>query len=107
MTVTITGPNNIPIALNDSAVTFEDQSVVVQVLSNDSDIDPQNLTVTHINGSPISVGTPVSVGVRGGTATLAVARPYSHDDVARRLGEPDEDIVTPVVREFLQGCLDL
>lgn len=43
----------------------------------------------------------------GGTATLAVARPYSHDDVARRLGEPDEDIVTPVVREFLQGCLDL
>ncbi len=70
VTVTITGPNNIPIALNDSAVTFEDQSVVVQVLSNDSDIDPQNLTVTHINGSPVSVGTPVSVGVRGGTATL-------------------------------------
>jgi VCBS repeat-containing protein len=51
-------------------MTFEDQSVVVSVLGNDSDIDPQILTVTHINGSPISVNTPVAVGVRGGTATL-------------------------------------
>ena len=70
VTVTITGPNNIPIALDDSAVTFEDQSVIVNVLNNDSDIDPQVLTVTHINGNPVSAGTPVSVGVRGGTATL-------------------------------------
>ncbi|MCA9144379.1 MAG: tandem-95 repeat protein [Planctomycetales bacterium] len=70
VTVTITGPNNQPTALNDVATTFEDQSVVITVLSNDSDIDPQPLTVTHINGNPISTGTPVAVGVRGGTATL-------------------------------------
>jgi VCBS repeat-containing protein len=70
VTVTITGPNNIPIALDDSATTFEDQSVVVSVLSNDSDIDPQNLSVIRINGNAISTGVPVAVGVRGGTATL-------------------------------------
>jgi len=32
--VTITGPNIIPTALNDVAMTFEDQSIAVQVLSN-------------------------------------------------------------------------
>ncbi len=42
----------------------------------------------------------------GGTAALSVARPYSHEDVSRKLGEPGEDIVTPAVRQFLQQCLD-
>jgi len=41
----------------------------------------------------------------GGTATLALARPYSHEEVSSELGDPDDDIVTPAVRDFLLGCL--
>ncbi|OOC11734.1 hypothetical protein BM451_20070, partial [Dickeya dadantii] len=44
--VTITPVNDAPVAANDSATTAEDTPVTVNVLSNDSDVDGDSLTVT-------------------------------------------------------------
>jgi VCBS repeat-containing protein/CshA-type fibril repeat protein len=58
-----------PRAVNDSAVTNEDTSVVIDVLANDRDPDAgDTLTITQINGQNISVGG--SVAVTNGTVTL-------------------------------------
>lgn len=46
VTVTVTALNDLPVARDDSAVTFEDQPVSIDVLVNDSDADGDTLTVT-------------------------------------------------------------
>jgi VCBS repeat-containing protein len=73
VTITITGPNNMPVAMNDSQVTFADATAVIAVLANDVDTDPgQTLNVVQINGQAISPGNTVNIGTRGATLTLAV-----------------------------------
>jgi VCBS repeat-containing protein len=44
--VTVNPVNDVPVALNDSAVTPEDQPVTIPVLANDSDVDGDPLTIT-------------------------------------------------------------
>ncbi len=52
---------NLPPTSGDDAVTTpEDTPVVVTVLSNDFDPDGDPLTITHINGTAISIGNPVT-----------------------------------------------
>ena len=52
---------NLPPASGDDAVTTpEDTPVVATVLSNDFDPDGDPLVITHINGTAISVGNPVT-----------------------------------------------
>ena len=50
VTVTVTAPpppaNNAPVAMDDTADTDEDESVVINVLANDDDADGDTLTVT-------------------------------------------------------------
>ena len=41
----------------------------------------------------------------GGTATVLVVNPYTHEDVNRRLGAPGEELETPTVADFLGRCL--
>ena len=56
-TITVSGINDPPVALNDVATTNEDTPVLINVLSNDSDLDgnlvPSTVTITTppINGS--------------------------------------------------------
>ena len=50
-----------PVATNDQASTGVGQPVVLDVLSNDTDADGDDLTVTQVNGQPIAAGTPVEV----------------------------------------------
>jgi acetyl esterase/lipase len=45
-----------------------------------------------------------AMNAAGGTATLLTAAGSTHADVNRRLGEPDEAVVTPAVRDFVTGC---
>ncbi len=56
--VTVTDPNNAPIANADTAGTIEGQLVTVNVLGNDSDPDGDPLTVTNV------------INISGGTAIL-------------------------------------
>ena len=66
---TVTPVNDAPIAANDSFTVAEDDSVTVNVLSNDSDVDGNPLTITHVNGTAITAGGP-AVSVTNGSVAL-------------------------------------
>jgi DNA/RNA endonuclease G (NUC1) len=59
VTVTINSVNDNPVAGSDSATTDEDNSVVVDVRGNDSDVDGDSITITNVSGA--SKGTAVSI----------------------------------------------
>jgi hypothetical protein len=60
VTVTVTAVNDRPVAVNDTAITSEDTPAIIDVLSNDSDPDGDNLTVGEVmqgsNGSVVNNG---------------------------------------------------
>ena len=62
ITVTITGTNDAPVATADTVVGVEDTSVTIDVLANDTDVDGEALTISHINGVNIGVNGTVSLG---------------------------------------------
>ncbi len=47
VTVSITGVNDAPVAVDDTGTTNEDESVSIDVLANDSDVEDDDLTVTQ------------------------------------------------------------
>lgn len=59
--VHVTLVNDAPVANNDGFITFENTGTAIQVLINDTDAEGNPLTVTRINGQPISVGSWVGV----------------------------------------------
>ena len=63
VTVTINGAADSPVAVNDTATTDEDTVKEISVLENDSDPNTakENLTITKIGDSAISVGSPVTL----------------------------------------------
>ncbi|HEX3128414.1 MAG TPA: Ig-like domain-containing protein, partial [Thermoanaerobaculia bacterium] len=63
--MTITGVNDPPDAVNDTASTNEDTAVSIQVRSNDTDPDEQNLTITAV-----TQGTKGSVSINAGTSVI-------------------------------------
>ena len=62
LTITVTGVNDAPVAVDDRAITPEDTPVTIPVLANDSDPDGDPLTVTQVDGQPITAGgSPVQI----------------------------------------------
>src|SRR6185369_17947180 len=62
ITVTVTGTQDPPVAVNDFTNSVEDVSVTIQPLSNDSDPDGDSLTITSVsptNGTASISGTNV------------------------------------------------
>ena len=66
---TVTPVNDAPVAAHDSFTVAEDDSVTVNVLGNDSDVDGNPLTITHVNGTAITAGGP-AVSVTNGSVQL-------------------------------------
>lgn len=66
VTVTVNPVNDAPVAVNDTAQTNANTPANVNVVSNDSDVDGDVLTVSQVNGSSANVGTAVT-GSNGGT----------------------------------------
>jgi VCBS repeat-containing protein len=75
-TVTVNGVNDAPVAGNDSAVTYEDTPVIIDVLNNDSDVDVgDTLTVDSV-----TQGTNGSIINNGGNITYTPAPGFSGND---------------------------
>ncbi|NVK20871.1 MAG: cadherin-like domain-containing protein, partial [Methylocystaceae bacterium] len=68
VTIDVSGVNDGPVGVNDTAETTEDNAVTFNPLGNDTDIDNDSLSITQIEGQDISVGG--SVDVDNGTVTL-------------------------------------
>lgn len=78
-TVTITGLNDAPDAVNDAATVSESGTVTGSVLANDIDADQGDvLTVTAVNGVTASVGNAVVLG-SGATLLLNADGTFSYD----------------------------
>ncbi|GGG05046.1 hypothetical protein GCM10010924_37040 [Rhizobium wenxiniae] len=69
VTVTVNAVNDAPVAANDSAQTAANSNVSANVLTNDSDVDGDTLTVSQVNGVSGNVGVAVA-GSNGGTFTI-------------------------------------
>jgi VCBS repeat-containing protein len=75
VTITINGVNDPPVAVDDSATTPEDTPVTIDVLSNDSDIDGDTLTVDSV-----TQGTNSSVTNNGNNVTYTPDPGFSGTD---------------------------
>ncbi len=64
VTVTVTGVNDGPVAVDDAATTAEDTAVGVTVLTNDSDLDGDTLSIASVStpahGTAVIAGTSVT-----------------------------------------------
>ncbi|RZL10887.1 MAG: tandem-95 repeat protein, partial [Rubrivivax sp.] len=59
ITIGVTAVNDAPVARPDQITLAEDTVVTFDPRANDSDVDGDPLTITQINGQPISFGQPV------------------------------------------------
>jgi autotransporter-associated beta strand protein len=67
VTVTVNPVNDAPVAVDDTAATDEDVAVVINVLTNDTDVDSAVLTVSWVQGT----ATNASGGAMGTVVTNA------------------------------------
>ncbi|MDZ8106820.1 MAG: Ig-like domain-containing protein [Nostoc sp. DedQUE12a] len=75
-------PNQLPIAVADTATTIEDTTVNISVLANDSDPDNDPLTVTNVNGNAVTVGTPITLS-SGALLTLNADGTFTYNPNAQ------------------------
>ena len=85
VTITITGVNDPPVAVDDVGTTNEDTVLSVPaagVLTNDTDPDAGDTkTVVAVNGSGANVGTAITTA-KGATLTLNANGSYTYDPIA-------------------------
>lgn len=70
VSITVDPVNDAPVAVNDGFVTQQEQSVVIDALGNDVDVDGDLLTITAVDGFPIFDGG-AAVAVLNGEVTLS------------------------------------
>ncbi|MFO1258039.1 MAG: VCBS domain-containing protein [Gammaproteobacteria bacterium] len=79
VTITVEGRNDAPIAFDDTASTNEDTPFTITgagLLANDVDVDASDvLTVTAINGNPVTIGVPILIG----SGALVTIGSYTYD----------------------------
>lgn len=83
-----------------------DASPTIQATEHPSGM-PDFLVVTRGTRQRIAESRAFASALSEGGASAEVidARGYTHEQVNTAVGEPTDDVVTPPVREFLDGCL--
>jgi hypothetical protein len=76
--VTVTAVDDAPTGGADTGSTTEDATTVITVLTNDDDVDGPPLSITEINGTPASIGVPITIG-SGATVTLNANGTLTYD----------------------------
>lgn len=66
--VTITGVNDAPDAVDDSTSTFENAAITINVLSNDTDVDGDVVSVLALSGATSSLGASLIINAVGKVA---------------------------------------
>ncbi|PSU49571.1 tandem-95 repeat protein, partial [Photobacterium phosphoreum] len=69
--IIVTPVNDAPVAMPDEVTTPEDTSITVDLTKNDSDIDGDKITVTDINGTPVTPGHEQTIVVDNGKIVIA------------------------------------
>ena len=90
MTITVTGVNDAPVAMNDAVTTAEDTPVTIAVLANDTDPDGDTLSVGDVLGAEPSIATTAGSWSHGAAVTIAgsgfgakpIAAPTVWDDAS-------------------------
>ena len=66
LTITVTGVNDAPVAVNDTAYATDEDSLLTiaapGLLSNDTDVEGNSLTVVEVEGQTANVGTTIPLG---------------------------------------------
>ena len=65
VTITVNSVNDVPVAIDDVNSTDEDTAVLGNVLTNDTDLDDDELTVVELNGSSSSLGVDIIMSEGG------------------------------------------
>ncbi len=79
LTISVTGANDPPIAVDDNLITDEDTPSSGDVMANDIEVDTGDpLTVIELNGDPAVIGTPVTLP-SGAIVTLNADGTYTYD----------------------------
>ncbi|MEC6799340.1 Ig-like domain-containing protein, partial [Photobacterium sp. S4TG1] len=71
VTIHVTPVNDAPVATPDVVTTNEDTSITVDLTKNDSDVDGDKITVTDINGTPVTPGHEQTIVVDNGKIVIA------------------------------------
>ncbi|MCD0466964.1 Ig-like domain-containing protein, partial [Flavobacterium sp. ENC] len=68
--ITVTAANDAPVAVNDTYTVVEDNTVTLNPLALDTDLDGDTLTVTSINGTVLTGGVQ-TIAVSNGTVNIS------------------------------------
>ena len=103
VSVTVTGINDAPTANDDAADTDEDNPTEGNILTNDSDIENQPLSVGTVNGAELPEDGPAVIDSEWGTLTVEADGSYTLEPDAslNALAEGDEvtDTVTYTITD--------
>ena len=72
ITITVSGSNDAPVAVNDAATTNEDTPVTISILSNDNDIDG-TINASSVDLDVSAAGIQTTATVTGGAFTVNAA----------------------------------
>ncbi|WP_425404062.1 Ig-like domain-containing protein [Hwanghaeella sp.] len=102
VTINISGVNDPPDAVGDSASTDEKTAVAGNVLTNDTDIDGGALSVTEVNGSALAINTQTTLP-SGALITLNADGTFTYDPngqfISLGVGQNGSDSLTYTISD--------